>query len=106
MPKIPGNVDALITLLVLNQLALVQIIGDRAPLPLEIQRLIDALYDNYNRLTGLSNFRSIVSNKIVYQLCRHVERYFNFHCTEAGVLARNLPKFNIKFLIHGVENNS
>jgi hypothetical protein len=41
-PKILDNVDALITLLVLNQLALVQIIGDRAPLPREIQRLIEA----------------------------------------------------------------
>jgi hypothetical protein len=65
-PKIPDNVHALITLLVLNQLALVQIIEDRAPSPREIQRLIDALYDNYNRLIGLSNFRSILSNKIVY----------------------------------------
>jgi hypothetical protein len=105
-PKIPDNVDALITLLVLNQLTLVQIIGNRAPPPKEIQRLIDALYDNYNRLTGLSNFRSVVSNKIVYQLCRHLERYFDFHCTEADVLARNFPKFNIDFLIHGVENNN
>jgi hypothetical protein len=50
-PKIPDKVDALITLLVLNHLALVQIIGDRAPPPREIQRLIDALYDNYKRLT-------------------------------------------------------
>jgi hypothetical protein len=105
-PKIPDNVDALITLLVLNQLALVQIIGDRAPPPREIQRLIDALHDNYNRLTGLSNFRSIVSNEIVYQLCRHLERYFYFHCTEADVLARNFPKFNIDFLIHRIENNN
>jgi hypothetical protein len=105
-PKILDNVDALITLLVLNQLALVQIIGDRAPPPREIQHLIDALYDNYNGLTGLSNFRSIVGNEIVYQLCRHLERYFDFHCTKAGMLARTFPKFNIGFLIHGVENNN
>jgi hypothetical protein len=26
--------------------------------------------------------------------------------TEADVLARNFPQFNIKFLIHGVENNN
>jgi hypothetical protein len=64
------------------------------------------LYNNHNRLTGLSNFRSIGSNEILYQLCRHLERYFDFHCTEADVLARNFPKFNINFLIHGVENNN
>jgi hypothetical protein len=84
----------------------VQIIGDRAPPPQEIKRLIDPLYNNYNRLTGLSHFRSIVSNEIVYQLCRHLERYFDFHCTKVDVLARNFPKFNIDFLIHGVKNNN
>jgi hypothetical protein len=105
-PKILDNADVLITLLFLNQLALVQIIGDRVPPPREIQCLIDALYDNYKRLTGLSNFRPIVSTEIVYQLCRHLEQYFDLHCTEAEVLARNFPKFNIDFLIHGVENNN
>jgi hypothetical protein len=64
------------------------------------------LYDNYNRLTCLSTFRLIVSNETVYQLCRHLKRYFDFHCTEADVLARNFPKFNIEFLINGVENNN
>jgi hypothetical protein len=64
------------------------------------------LYDNYNGLTGRSNFRSIVSNEIVYQLCRHLERYFDFHCTKADVLTRNIPKFNIDFLIHGGEINN
>jgi hypothetical protein len=45
-PKIPDNIDALITLLLLNQSALVQVIGDRAPPPRGFKRLIDALYDN------------------------------------------------------------
>ena len=105
-PKIPDNVDGLITILVLNQLALVQIIGDKAPPAVELQRLVDALYDNYNRLIGIHDFRTLVSNKIIYQLCRHLERYFEFHCTEADVTARNFPKFNIDFLILGVENNN
>jgi hypothetical protein len=96
-PKIPDNVNALITLQVLNQLALVQIIGNRAPPPREIQFLIDALYDNYNQLTGLSNFRSIVSNGIVYQMCLHLEHYFDFHCTEADILAGNFFKVQHRF---------
>jgi hypothetical protein len=55
-PKIPDNFDALITLLILNQIVLFQVIGDKAPPATEIQRLIEALYDNYNRLTGTTNF--------------------------------------------------
>ena len=105
-PKISDNIDALITLLVLNQIALEQVIGDKAPPPTQIKRLIDALYDNYNRLAGLTNFQALISNEIVYQLCRHLERYFICHCTEADVQARRFPNFNIDFLIQGVENNN
>lgn len=105
-PKIPDNIDALITLLLLNQSALVQVIGDRAPPPRGFKRLIDALYDNYNRLTGLANFQALISNEIVYQLCRHLERYFIVYCTEADVQARRFPEFNIDFLIQGVANNN
>ena len=105
-PKIPDNIDALITLLVLNQLALVQVIGNKAPPSTEIQRLIEALYDNYTRLTGLENFQGLISNEIIYQLCRHLERYFIVYCTEADVRARRFPKFNIDFLIQGIENNN
>jgi hypothetical protein len=61
-PKIPDNINALITLLILNQIALFQVIGDKAPSATEIQRLIEALYDNYNRLTGITNFQGLISN--------------------------------------------
>jgi hypothetical protein len=105
-PKIPDNVDDLITLLILNQIALVQVIGNKAPPAIEIQRLIEALYDNYNRLTGITNFQGLISNKIVYQLCRHLERYFIGYCTEADVREHRIPKFNIDFLIQGIENNN
>ena len=105
-PKIPDNIDALITLLILNQIALVQVIGDKAPPATEIQRLIEALYDNYNRLTGLVNFQGLIGNEIVYQLCRHLERYFIVYCTETDVRERRFPKFNIDFLIQGIENNN
>jgi hypothetical protein len=106
-PKIPDNIDAaLITLLILNQTALVQVIGDKAPPATEIQRLIEALYDNYNRLTGITNFQGLISNEIVYQLCRHLRRYFIVYCTEADVWERRFPKFNIDFLIQGIENNN
>jgi hypothetical protein len=105
-PKIPDNIDALITLLILNQIALVQVIGDKAPPATEIQRLIEALYDNYNRLTGITNFQGLISNEIVYQLCRHLERYFIVYCTEADVRERRFPKFNIDFFIQGIENNN
>jgi uncharacterized membrane protein YgcG len=104
--KIPDNIDALITLLILNQIALVQVIGDKAPPATEIQRLIEALYDNYNRLTGITDFQCLVSNEIVYQLCRHLERYFIVYCTEANFHERRFPKFNIDFLIQGIENNN
>jgi hypothetical protein len=105
-PKISNNIDALITLLILNQVALVQVIGDKAPPATEIQRLIEALYNNYNRLTGITNFQGLISNEIVYQLFRHLERYFIVYCTEAGVRQRRFPKFNIDFLIQGIENNN
>jgi hypothetical protein len=105
-PKIPDNIDALITLLILNQIALVQVIGDKAPPATEIQRLIEALYDNYNRLTGITNFQGLISNEIVYQLCHHLEQYFIVYCTEADVRERHFPKFNIDFLIQGIENNN
>jgi hypothetical protein len=105
-PKIPNNIDALITLLILNQIALVQVIGDKAPPATAIQRLIEALYDNYNRLTSITNFQGLISNEIVYQLCRHLERYFIVYCTEADVRERRFPKFNIDFLIQGIENNN
>jgi hypothetical protein len=81
-PKIPNNIDAIITLLILNQISLVQVIGDKAPPATEIQRLIEALHDNYNRLTGITNFQGLISNEIVYQLCHHLERYFIVYCTE------------------------
>jgi hypothetical protein len=42
----------------------------------------------------------------VYQLCRHLERYFIVYCTEADVRERRFPKFNIDFLIQGIENNN
>jgi uncharacterized membrane protein len=42
----------------------------------------------------------------VYQLCRHLERYFIVYCTEADVQDRRFPKFNIDFLIQGIENNN
>jgi len=105
-PKIPDNIDALITLLVLNQLALVQVIGNLAPPPVAIQRLIDALYDNYNRLTGISDFQMLISNELVYQLCSHLGKYFSTYCTEADVMEKRFPKFNIDFLINGIENNN
>jgi hypothetical protein len=105
-PKIPNNIDALITLLILNQIALVQVIGDKSPPAIEIQRLIEALYDSYNRLTGITNFQGLISNEIVYQLCHHLERYFIVYCTEADVQERRFPKFNIDFLIQGIENNN
>jgi hypothetical protein len=105
-PKIPDNIDALIRLLILNQIALVQVIGDKAPPVIEIQRLIEALYDNYNRLTGITNFQGLISNEMVDQLCRHLKRYFIVYCTEANVWERRFPKFNIDFLIQGTENNN
>jgi hypothetical protein len=105
-PKNSDNIDALITLLILNQIALVQVIGDKAPPATEIQRLIEALYDNYNRLTGITNFQGLISNEIVYQLFRHLERYFIVYCTEADIRERRFPKFNIDFLIQGIENNN
>jgi hypothetical protein len=105
-PRIPDKIDALITLLILNHIALVQVIGDKAPPATEIQRLIEALYDNYNRLTGITNFQGLISNEIVYQLCRHLKRYFIVYCTEADVWERRFPKFNIDFLIQGIENNN
>jgi hypothetical protein len=105
-PTIPDNINALITLLILNQIALVQVIGDKAPPATEIQRLIETLYDNYNRLTGIINFQGLISNEIVYQLCRHLERYFIVYCTEADVRERHFPKFNINFLIQGIKNNN
>jgi hypothetical protein len=43
-PKIPDNVNTLITLLILNQIALVQVIGDKAPPATKIQLLIEKLY--------------------------------------------------------------
>jgi hypothetical protein len=91
-PEIPDNINALITLLILNQIALVQVIGDKAPPATDIQRLVEALYDNYNCLTGITNFQGLISNKIVYQLCHHLERYFIVYCTEADV--------------QGIENNN
>jgi hypothetical protein len=100
-----ANIERTITLLILNQIALVQVIGNKAPPTTEIQRLIEALYDNYNRLTGITNFQGLISNEIVYQLCRHLERYFIVYCTEADVRERRFPKFDIDFLIQGIENN-
>jgi hypothetical protein len=105
-PKTPNNINALITLLILNQIALVQVIGDKAPPATEIQRLIEALYDNYNRLTDITNFQGLISNKIVYQLCRHLERYFIVYSTEADVQERSFPKLNIDLLIQGIKNNN
>jgi hypothetical protein len=42
----------------------------------------------------------------VYQLCLHLERYFIVYCTEADVRERRFPKFNVDFLIQGIENNN
>jgi hypothetical protein len=73
---------------------------------LQPSELRQALYDNYNRLTGITNFQGLISNEIVYQLCRHLERYFIVYCTEADIRERRFPKFNIDFLIQGIENNN
>jgi hypothetical protein len=54
----------------------------------------------------MTNFQGLISNKIVYQLCRHLKRYFIVYCTEADVWERRFPKFNIDFLIQGIENNN
>jgi hypothetical protein len=105
-PKIPNNIDALITLLTLNQLALEQVIGNKAPPAREIQRLLAVLFDNYGRLTTLQCFQSVISNEIIYQLCRQLRKYFTDYKTEADVMARDYPKFNIDFLIQGIENNN
>jgi hypothetical protein len=55
---------------------------------------------------GITNFQGLISNEIVYQLCRHLERYFIVYCTEADFRERRFPKFNIDFLIQGIENNN
>jgi hypothetical protein len=55
---------------------------------------------------GITNFQGLISNEIVYQLCRHLERYFIVYCTEADVWEHRFPKFNIDFLIQGIENNN
>ena len=105
-PQIPDTIDALITNLTLTQLGLVQVVGDRAPPPVQLQRLLEALFDNYSRLAAKSNFRTLISNEIIYQLCRHLERYFGVFCTAEDVAARRFPVFNIDFLILGIENNN
>jgi hypothetical protein len=105
-PEIPDNVDALITVLTLTQLALVMVIGRKALPSKDIFRLITALHENYNRLKGLHNFQARISNEVIYQLCRHLARYFNNFCTEAAVQAKEFPPFNIDFLIQGIENNN
>jgi hypothetical protein len=55
---------------------------------------------------GLTNFQGLISNEMVYQLCRHLERYFIVYCTEADVREHRFPKFNVDFLIQGIENNN
>lgn len=105
-PQIPDTIDALITNLQLTQLGLIQVIGDRAPPSIQLQRLLDALFDNYSRLSAIANFRALISNEIIYQLCRHLERYFGVFCTAEDVAAKRFPKFNIDFLILGIENNN
>ena len=58
--QIPDTINALITNLTLTQLGLVQVVGDRAPPPVQLTRLLEALFDNYSRLAAISNFRTLI----------------------------------------------
>ena len=105
-PILPKDVDGTINVIELNLIAISSTLTQWAPPAREMRRLQDALKENYTRLKEMKNFQATYGNEIIYQLCRHLQKYFDHHCTELDLQMGNFPKFNIDFLIQGIENNN
>jgi hypothetical protein len=105
-PILPTDVDGTINVVSLNLLAIRSTMTQWSPPARAIKRLLQALRSNYTRFKGMANFKETYSNEIIYQLCLHLKKYFNWFCTEQDLQINNFPKFNIDFLIQGIENNN
>jgi hypothetical protein len=105
-PILPTDIDGLLSMIVLNQMALASSLS-QWPAPAQgIRKLINVLRANYTRLKGMGNFQETFGNEIIFQLCHQIDNYFSTYCTEQDLLRGNLPKFNIDFLIQGIEDNN
>jgi hypothetical protein len=105
-PILPIDIDGLLNVIVLNQMALTSSLSQWAAPAQRIRKLINVLQANYTSLKGMGNFQETFGNKIIFQLCHHLDNYFSTYCTEHELLQGNFPQFNIDFLIQGIENNN
>jgi hypothetical protein len=51
----------------------------------------------------MGNFQETFSNKIIFQLCHHLDNYFSTYCLEHNLLQGNFQQFNTDFLIKGMK---
>jgi hypothetical protein len=105
-PILPTDIDGLLNVIVLNQMAIASSLTQWAAPAQGIRTLIGVLRANYTRLKGMVNFQETFGNEIIFQLCHHLDNYFSTYCTEQDLLQGNFPQFNIDFLIQGIENNN
>ena len=105
-PILPTDIDGTLNVIILNQMAVTSSLTQWSSPAKGIRQLIQVLRANYTRLKSMANFQQTYGNEIIYQLCRHLEKYFNTYCTEQDLIMGNFPLFNIDFLIQGIENNN
>jgi hypothetical protein len=105
-PILPTDIDGLLNVIVLNQMALASSLSQWAAPAQGIRTLISVLRANYTRLKWMVNFQETFGNEIIFQLCHHLDNYFSTYCTEQDLLQGYFPQFNIDFLIQGIENNN
>lgn len=70
----------------------------RCPLALELNEVINALYDSSDLLAEIHNFQWKISAEIMWQLTHETQRYFEHTSTERDLMTGNRPRTDLQWL--------